>query len=64
MKYTDIKEMGTDELVKKRKEIVEGLFQARMKNHLGQLGNPLEIRQLRRDRARIETALTQKRNKA
>jgi large subunit ribosomal protein L29 len=31
-----------------------------MKNQLGQLGNPLEIRKIRKNLARINTAMVQK----
>ena len=38
----------------------EELFEMKMKNQLGQLGNPLQIRFLRKDISRIKTALTKK----
>lgn len=61
MKYADINGLSVDELNKKAKELKGTLFQAKMKNKLGQLGNPLEVRSVRKDIARIETCLTQKR---
>ena len=60
MKFTEIKDQSVSELKKKKKSLSESLFQAQMKNSLGQLGNPIEIRFLRRDLARVQTALTQK----
>lgn len=57
MKYQDISGLKKEELAKKAKELKADLFQLRMKNSLGQLGNPLEIRYLRKDIARIATAL-------
>ncbi len=60
MKYTDVKEMSVVELRKKRSSLKGELFEARMKNQLGQLGNPLEIRHIRKDLARLNTALVQK----
>jgi large subunit ribosomal protein L29 len=60
MKYTDVKELSVTELRKKRSAMRGELFEARMKNQLGQLGNPLEIRQIRKDLARLNTALVQK----
>lgn len=60
MKFKEINDLTVDELNKKERELREKLFQAKMKNSLGQLGSPIEIRALRRDRARIKTALSQK----
>lgn len=60
MKYTDVKDMSAVELKKKKSSLSEELFNAKMKNQLGQLSNPLVIRDLRKDLARVETALVQK----
>jgi large subunit ribosomal protein L29 len=60
MKMKEVKGFSVDELNKKLRSLRSDLFEARMKNELGQLGNPLEIRWTRRDIARIQTALAQK----
>ena len=60
MKFTEIKDMSVSELMKKRSTLSEQLFEARMKNSIGQMANPLTIRQLRRDIARINTAIVGK----
>lgn len=60
MKFTEIKDMSVSELMKKRSVLSEQLFEARMKNSIGQMANPLQIRQLRRDIARINTAIVGK----
>ena len=60
MKYSDIKEQTIVELAKKRKSLSESLFASKMKNSIGQLSNPIEIRDLRRNLARIKTAITSK----
>lgn len=60
MKYTEIKDLTVDELVKRKSKVTEELFIAKMKHSLGQLGNPLEVRVARRDLARINTALGSK----
>jgi large subunit ribosomal protein L29 len=60
MKFTEIKDMSVSELLKKRSGLSEQLFEARMKNSIGQMANPLTIRQLRRDIARINTAIVGK----
>lgn len=57
MKFADIKELSRQELAKKRQELRQEMFQAKMKNGLGQLANPLQIRHLRRDLARVATAI-------
>ena len=57
MKYSDISGLAPIELLKKKNELSGQLFEARMKNSLGQLGNPMAIRHIRRDVARINTAL-------
>lgn len=60
MKYQDVKDLSPTELKKKKKALTQDLFEAKMKNTLGQLSNPLEIRGMRRDLARVNTALVQK----
>ncbi len=60
MKYQDVKDLSVTELKKKKKALTQDIFEAKMKNSLGQLSNPLEIRGLRRDLARLNTALVQK----
>ena len=60
MKYTEIKDLSAVELKKKRTGLTQDLFEANIKNSLGQLGNPLEIRKLRKNLARVNTALVQK----
>jgi large subunit ribosomal protein L29 len=63
MKYGDFKEMSVPELTKKRKALAQELTLNKMKNSMGQLANPLQIRFLRRDIAKVNTALTQKLSK-
>ena len=58
MKFAEIKDLSLVELKKKLQSISDDLFTAKMKNSLGQLGNPLEIRFLRKDFARLKTAWT------
>ncbi|GIL17991.1 MAG: 50S ribosomal protein L29 [Oligoflexia bacterium] len=63
MKFTDAKDMTVAELNKKLKSIKADMFEAKMKNTLGQLSNPIEIRQMRKSVARIKTALSAKAKK-
>ncbi len=60
MKFADVKDLSATELKKKKSTLTQDLFEAKMKNQLGQLGNPLEIRKIRKSLARINTALVQK----
>lgn len=60
MKFEDIKELTSTELRKRVTQLREELFEARMKHSIGQLGNPIEIRDKRRDLARLKTALHMK----
>jgi large subunit ribosomal protein L29 len=60
MKFIEIKDLSVVELKKKRTTLSEELFQARIKNSIGQLSNPIQIKNLRRDIARINTAIVKK----
>ncbi len=60
MKFTEVKDLSVVELKKKRAVLSEELFQARIKNSIGQLSNPVEIRHLRRSIAKINTAIVKK----
>ena len=57
MKYADLKDMSQVELKKKKAALRNEMFEMKMKNQLGQLSNPVSIRGVRKDLARIETAL-------
>lgn len=60
MKYEEIAGMTAKDLSNKKTELRQSLFEARMKNALGQLTNPMEIRAIRRDIARLNTAAASK----
>lgn len=60
MKFEDVSGLSIEELRKKSLELTKSLFEMKIKNSLGQLGNPLEIRFVRRDIARVKTAINQK----
>ena len=57
MKYSEIKDFTVEELRKRIKSMREDLFEAKMKQSLGQLADPVEIRRKRKDIARVLTAL-------
>lgn len=60
MKAVDVNKQTVSELRALEKELKAEVFEMKMKNSLGQLGNPVEIRHKRRDLARVKTALSQK----
>lgn len=60
MKFTDIRDLTVEELRKREKSLNTDLFETKMKHSLGQVSNPLQIRGIRRDIARVKTALTSK----
>lgn len=61
MKIAEIKELTIKELDARKREIRQETFNLRIQQQGGQLEKPHMIRTLRRDAARLETVLTQKR---
>ena len=60
MKINEIRKMSKEELVKKIKENKEVIFTKRMQAAQGSLEKPVELRQLRREIARMKTVLNEK----
>jgi len=60
MKANKLRELSGPELEQKLNSARNRLFQLRFKNTSGQLKNPLEIRLLRREIARIKTILVER----
>ena len=60
MKAEQVREMSVDDLKSKVKELSEQMFRLRLQQSVGQLDNPMRIRQTRKDIARVRTALRQK----
>lgn len=61
LKISQLREMTRDELLQRRRELDDELFNLRMRRSLKQLDNPLRLRANRRDFARIETVLSEDR---
>jgi large subunit ribosomal protein L29 len=59
MKMKDLRELTVEELGNKQDALWADLFGMRIKHALGQLENPLQLRSVRRDIARVKTLLTQ-----
>lgn len=56
----EVRELAADVIVAKVKENELKLFDAKMQNRLGKLENTSQVRQLRRDIARMKTILGEK----
>lgn len=63
-KNKELRELSVDELATRRRECKEETLNLRIQKESGQLENPSRIRQLRREVARIETVLTEKRSQS
>ena len=64
MKIAEIKEFTLKELDARKREIRQEIFNLRIQQQGGQLEKPHMLRSLRRDAARVESVLTQKRKTA
>ncbi len=60
MKIKEIRNLGTDELVQKNKELVEELFKLRLRHTSGQLESPAMMRSVRKNIARVITVLKER----
>jgi large subunit ribosomal protein L29 len=56
----DLRQLAEDELKKKETDLREELFNLRFQQKVGQIENPLKLRILRKDLARVKTLLTEK----
>jgi large subunit ribosomal protein L29 len=60
MKFKELAEMTSDELLTKKRDLRQENLHLRLQQQSGQLEQPSRLRLLRRDVARIETILTQR----
>lgn len=58
----ELRELSVDELAARRRELKEEALMLRVQKEAGQLENPSRIRLARREVAKIETLLVQKRD--
>jgi large subunit ribosomal protein L29 len=56
MKYAELKDLTAEELRHKEAGLQDELFKLRLRQATSQVENPMRIRQLRRDIARVRTA--------
>jgi large subunit ribosomal protein L29 len=64
MTSKEIRELSPAEISTKLREIREQLIQLRLRKHTGQVEKTHELRSLRKDVARLETVLNQKKSQA
>ncbi len=63
MKLREMRELSVDELQTKEAELKDQLFKLRFQHALGQLENPLKVKTIRKDIARIKTLLKEMKDK-
>ena len=64
MKMSELKDMTLVELAAKGRDLRQEIFNLRLQQASAQLEKPARLRTLRRDIARIETRMSELRNKA
>ncbi len=60
MKANDLRDLTVEELLKKKKDAKEEVFNLRFQHSTGQLDNVARMKIVRRDVARIETIIREK----
>jgi large subunit ribosomal protein L29 len=62
MKAQELRELTVDDLRAKEAQLAEQLFALRLQKVTGQLDNPVKLRHVRRDLARVLTVVREKSN--
>jgi large subunit ribosomal protein L29 len=60
VKPQEVRELRDAELAAKARELGDELFHLRLRRATSQLANPMKVRQVKRDLARIKTVLRQR----
>ena len=60
MKAKDVRERSDDELRKTLGDLEEQLFKLRFQKSTGQIENPIKIREVRKDIARVMTVMNER----
>lgn len=63
MKAPTLRERSADELAKTLSDLEEQLFKLRFQKSTGQIENPVKIREVRKDIARVLTVMNERRAK-
>ena len=58
--FQKLKELSVEELQAKEKELKEELFNLRFQQAIGQLANPMRVKECKRDIARVKTVITER----
>ena len=61
MKVAELRDLPSDELGRRERELTDQLFRMRIQKSMGQLEEPDKLRVVRRDLARVKTVIRQKR---
>lgn len=62
MRIETLRDLTKDELLQKRDELKQELFNLKLRRGLSQIDNPLKLRTIRRDIAKVETVISEDRN--
>ena len=60
MEAKELRDLSAEELGRKREELREQIGHMTLKRATGRLDNPMQLRQTKRDLARVETVLREK----
>jgi large subunit ribosomal protein L29 len=64
LKATDLREMESEELAEKERELSQQLFALRLQKVTGQLESPAKVKATKKDMARVLTVLNEKKKSA
>ncbi len=64
MKPSELKAMTIEELIKKEQDLRKELFNLRFQQATGEIENPLRIRAVKKDIAKVLTIMTEKSNQS
>ena len=62
MKALELRKMSNEELEQKLKDLKSELFNLRLQNAINQLENPMRIKAVKKDIARVQTVIVCKKN--
>jgi large subunit ribosomal protein L29 len=62
MKTVELRALSVDDLVKKEEDVREDLFKLRFQHSIRRLENPAKLAVLKKNIARIQTVLSEKKN--
>ena len=59
MKVAELRDLPSDELGRRERDLADQLFRMRIQKSMGQLEAPAKVKSVRRDLARVKTVLQQ-----